>query len=78
MALSHLQIFEAADPSRACGVSAGVQVDWAALVAGHAECPTCGAFVSRLTPLAARSIVGDLIAGYCSVCCTTTFFAPTA
>ena len=77
MALSHLQIFEAADPSRArsVGGAPGVVVDRATLVAGHAECPTCGAFVSRLAP---GSIVGELVAGYCGVCCTTTFFEPTA
>jgi hypothetical protein len=46
------------------------------LLAGHAECPACGAFVRRLTPLASRSIVGELFAAYCTVCCTTTFFAP--
>ena len=80
MALSHLQIFEAADPSRArsVGGAAGVVVDRATLVAGHAECPTCGAFVSRLAPPATGSIVGALVAGYCGVCCTTTFFESTA
>jgi hypothetical protein len=80
MAWSHRQLFEAADPFRAPRVSstANVEVDRATLFAGHAECPTCGAFVSRLRPLASRSIVGQLIAGYCSVCCTTSFFAPSA
>jgi hypothetical protein len=52
-----------------------VPVDRSVLFAGHAECPRCGAFVRRLTPLGARSVVGELVAAWCTVCCTTTYFA---
>jgi hypothetical protein len=52
-----------------------VLVERSVLFAGHAECPGCGAFVRRLSSLGARSIIGELVAGWCSVCCTTTFFA---
>lgn len=53
-----------------------VTVDRATLFAGHAECPGCHAFVRRLTPLGTRSVIGALVAGWCGVCCTTTYFAP--
>lgn len=52
-----------------------VTVERATLFAGHAECPGCHAFVRRLTPLGMRSVIGDLVAGWCTVCCTTTYFA---
>ena len=52
-----------------------VTVDRSVLFAGHAECPRCGAFVRRLTPLGPRSVVGELVAAWCTVCCTTTYFA---
>lgn len=52
-----------------------VVVPRATLFAGHAECPGCRAFVRRLTPLGTRSVVGELVAGWCAVCCTTTYFA---
>lgn len=52
-----------------------VAVQRATLFAGHAECPGCHAFVRRLTPLGTRSVVGELVAGWCTVCCTTTYFA---
>ena len=51
-----------------------VTVERATLFAGHAECPGCHAFVRRLTPLGTRSVIGDLVAGWCGVCCTTTYF----
>jgi hypothetical protein len=78
--MSHRQLFVAADPSRAQRIdrAANESVDWAELVAGHAECPTCRAFVRLLTLRAGRSIVGELVAAYCTVCCTTTYFAPLA
>ena len=81
MAMSHRQLFEATDPSRAQRVDGAAKVfsvEWDTLAAGHAECPTCRAFVRLLTPGAGRSIVGELIAAYCTVCCTTTYFAPVA
>jgi hypothetical protein len=52
-----------------------VAVDRSTLFAGHAECPGCHAFVRRLTALGSRTPVGDLVAGWCTVCCTTTYFA---
>jgi hypothetical protein len=52
-----------------------VAVKRATLFAGHAECPGCHAFVRRLTALGTRSVVGELVAGWCGVCCTTTYFA---
>jgi hypothetical protein len=52
-----------------------VPVDRSVLFAGHAECPRCGAFVRELTPLGPRSVVGELVAAWCTVCCTTTYFA---
>jgi len=45
------------------------------LFAGHAECPACHAFVRRFTTLGTRSAIGELVAGWCGVCCTTTYFA---
>lgn len=52
-----------------------VAVERATLFAGHAECPGCHAFVRRLTPLGTRSLIGELVAGWCTVCGTTTYFA---
>jgi hypothetical protein len=52
-----------------------VTVDRSVLFAGHAECPRCGAFVRLLTPLGPPSVVGELVAAWCTVCCTTTYFA---
>jgi hypothetical protein len=52
-----------------------VPVERSVLFAGHAECPRCGAFVRQLTPLGPRSVVGELVAAWCTVCCTTTYFA---
>ena len=52
-----------------------VTIDRSTLFAGHAECPSCHAFVRQLSPLGSTSIVGELVAGYCGVCCTTTYFA---
>ena len=54
---------------------ADVTVGRSALFAGHAECPRCHAFVRHLTPLGARSPIGELVAGWCSVCGATTYFA---
>ena len=51
-----------------------VAVERATLFAGHAECPGCRAFVRRLTALGTRSVIGELVAGWCGVCCTTTYF----
>ena len=51
-----------------------VPVDPSVLFAGHAECSTCGAFVRRLTRLAERTVAGDFVAAWCSVCCGTTYF----
>jgi hypothetical protein len=55
--------------------SGNVTVQRETLFAGHAECPGCRAFVRRLTPLGTRSAIGELVAGWCAVCCTTTYFA---
>jgi hypothetical protein len=52
-----------------------VVIERSDLFAGHAECPRCHAFVRQLTQLGARSVIGELVAGWCSVCCTTTYFA---
>lgn len=52
-----------------------VTVARATLFAGHAECPGCHAFVRRFTALGTRSVIGELVAGWCDVCCTTTYFA---
>lgn len=49
-------------------------VDRAVLFASHAECPNCRAYVRTLTQLDARSAIGELIEGWCSVCGTSTFF----
>lgn len=57
------------------GAIGNVAVDRVTLFAGHAECPGCGAFVRRITPLGDGSIVGEVVAGWCTVCCTTTYFA---
>jgi hypothetical protein len=51
-----------------------VVVERNTLFAGHAECPGCHAFVRRLTPLGTRAPIGELVAGWCGVCCTTTYF----
>jgi len=51
-----------------------VIVDRSTLFAGHAECPGCHAFVRQLSSLGSASIVRELVAGYCDVCCTTTYF----
>jgi hypothetical protein len=51
-----------------------VAVERATLFAGHAECPGCHAFVRLLTPLGARSVIGEIVVGWCTVCCTTTYF----
>jgi len=51
-----------------------VIVDRSTLFAGHAECPGCRAFVRQLSSLGSASIVRELVAGYCGVCCTTTYF----
>jgi hypothetical protein len=55
-----------------------VAIDRSVLFAGHAECPSCGAFVRQVTPLGRPSVIGELVAGWCNVCCTTTYFAPVA
>jgi hypothetical protein len=52
-----------------------VAIERTTLFAGHAECPRCHAFVRRLTRLGTRSVIGELVAGWCDVCCTTTYFA---
>ena len=66
-------------PGRSPSVGAGnVPIDREELFAGHAECPACKAFIRRLTPLGERSLIGDLVAGWCGVCSTTTYFAPAA
>jgi hypothetical protein len=52
-----------------------VPINREVLFAGHAECPNCRAFVRLLTPLGAGSVVGELVAGWCGVCCMTTYFA---
>lgn len=66
------------DPTRATLYpvtrSGNVAVDRAVLFAGHAECPGCGSFVRKLTQLGKRSMIGELVEGWCSVCCTSTFF----
>ena len=64
------------DPAGTTTRAFNVAVDRAVLFAGHAECPGCRAFIRRLTPLGERSMIGELIAGWCDVCNTTTFFAP--
>jgi hypothetical protein len=51
-----------------------IAVERSVLFAGHAEGPSCRAFVRRLTPLGPRSVIGELVAGWCSVCCTATSF----
>jgi hypothetical protein len=56
-------------------LTGNVAIARATLFAGHAECPSCHAFVRRLTPLGTRSVIGELVAGWCDVCCTTTYFA---
>jgi hypothetical protein len=81
LAVTHRQIFDAAGPVPSADADHGmsrmsrIRIDRAVLLAGHAECPTCGAFVRRPTPLGSRSVVGELFAGYCTVCCNTTYFA---
>ena len=55
-----------------------VPVDRSVLFAGHAECPSCGAYVRRVTPLGRPSVIGELVAGWCSVCSTTSYFVPVA
>lgn len=57
-------------------VVGNVPVDRAVLFAGHAECPSCGAFVRRVSSHGAGAC--EVVAGWCNVCCTTTYFAPTA
>ena len=54
--------------------SGNVSIEAAVLFAGHAECPRCGAFVRRLTRLGSRSMIGELVEGWCSVCTTSTFY----
>lgn len=54
--------------------SGNVPIDRALLFAGHAECPCCRSFVRRLTQLGDRTVIGELVEGWCSVCCTSTFF----
>jgi hypothetical protein len=57
---------------------AKVLVDRETLMARHAECPQCRSFVRDLTRLDTHSLTVELVAGYCSVCCTTTYFSPDA
>ena len=83
MATTHIRAFEAADLGSLVGKrsrldSVQVPVDRETLFAHHAACPSCGAYVRQLTRLRQRPLAVELVAGYCSVCCTTTTFAPGA
>jgi len=57
-------------------LAGNVPVDRAVLAAGHAECPNCGAFVRGISSHGAG--VHEVVAGWCDVCCMTTYFAPTS
>ena len=65
-------------PIKAVTRSGNVAVEREVLFAGHAECPGCGSFIRQLTDLGTPSAIGDLVEGWCSVCCTSTYFLMTA
>ena len=75
IATAHYQAFSRI-PSPSAAPPNRVAVDGALLLAGRAECPTCGAHVRSVTPLGTDSAVGDLFEGWCSVCCNNTYFLP--
>jgi hypothetical protein len=71
----HYQAFSRT-PSPSAAQPNRVVVDGALLLAGRAECPTCGAHVRSVTQLGTRSVVGDLFEGWCGVCCNSVYFLP--
>jgi hypothetical protein len=79
--VSTLITFETAAGPRQHGLrpvtaDGNARVDRTVLFAGRAECPSCSAFLLRVSAHGEGD--REVVAGWCNVCCTTTYFAPTS
>ena len=79
--MSTLITFETAAGPRQHGLrpvtaDGNARVDRTVLFAGRAECPSCSAFLLRVSAHGEGD--REVVAAWCNVCCTTTYFAPTS